>query len=75
MLTKENFLQGIKRLQLFFTMPLSTEQLSAYYDKLKDDTTDKDFNLAIEKVIDNERFTPSMAAIKNYLPKKRELAY
>ncbi len=59
---KQQFLQGINKLELAYSRKFSKEQLQLWYSKLKNQTVEK-FNARIDEVITTNTFMPSLAEI------------
>jgi len=67
LISKEVFRQGMKRLEAAFMKEVPKETLKLYYEKLNP-TTDNKFKDAVEFIIEDERFFPSIKVFKEWLP-------
>lgn len=69
-MTKENFMNGLNKLsQCFYNSPeLKQETVKWYWEYLNDKFDDYQFNEAIEKIIKEERFFPTISVFFNHKP-------
>lgn len=62
-ISKDTFKAGMKRLEAAFMKDIPQKTLKLYYEKIKG-FNDAGFNEAIENIIDNDHFFPSIARFK-----------
>ena len=66
-ISKEKFKKSMERLEAAFIKEPPQETVKLYYEKLNY-ISEVDFKKAIEFIIDNDHFFPSIARLKEVLP-------
>lgn len=62
-ISKDTFAKGMQRLEMAFMKDVPQKTLKLYYEKIKG-FNDLGFEKAVENIIDNDHFFPSIARFK-----------
>ena len=62
-ISKDTFTEGMKRLEIAFMKDVPQKTLKLYYEKMKG-FNDSGFKKAVEDIIDNDHFFPSIARFR-----------